>query len=83
MYRISGSFRLALGKCLSRGLHAQVSSGDRILGGTPVISGTRVPVYDVAASEAFISVLHTFRKLNSASTIPTLARLIASPPAPS
>jgi transposase len=35
------------------------------------------------AFEAFISVLHTFRKLNSASTIPILARLIASPPAPS
>lgn len=35
------------------------------------------------AFEAFISVLHTFRKLNSDSTIPTLARLIASPPAPS
>jgi transposase len=35
------------------------------------------------AFEAFISVLHTFRKLNSASTIPTLARLIASQPAPS
>jgi hypothetical protein len=35
------------------------------------------------AFEAFISVLHTFRKLNSASTIPILARLIASQPAPS
>lgn len=35
------------------------------------------------AFEAFISVLHTFRKLNPASTIPTLARLIASQPAPS
>jgi transposase len=35
------------------------------------------------AFEAFISVLHTFRKLNAASTIPTLARLIASQPAPS
>jgi hypothetical protein len=35
------------------------------------------------AFEAFISVLHTFRKLNSASTIPTLARLIAFQPAPS
>lgn len=30
----------------------QVSMDDRILGGTPVISGTRVPVYDVAASVA-------------------------------
>jgi uncharacterized protein (DUF433 family) len=30
----------------------QVSSDHRILGGTPVISGTRVPVYDVAASVA-------------------------------
>lgn len=28
----------------------QVSMDDRILGGTPTISGTRVPVYDVAAS---------------------------------
>jgi transposase len=35
------------------------------------------------AFEAFISVLHTFRKLNSASTIPALASLIASQPAPS
>jgi transposase len=35
------------------------------------------------AFEAFISLLHTFRKLNSASTIPTLARLIAFQPAPS
>ena len=35
------------------------------------------------AFEAFVSVLHTFRKRNSASTIPTLARLIASQPAPS
>ena len=31
---------------------AQVSVDDGILGGTPVISGTRVPVYDVAASVA-------------------------------
>jgi uncharacterized protein (DUF433 family) len=31
---------------------AQVSSDDQILSGTPVISGTRVPVYDVAASVA-------------------------------
>ena len=30
----------------------QVSSDDRILGGTLLISGTRVPVYDVAASVA-------------------------------
>ena len=30
----------------------QVSVDDRILGGTPVIDGTRVPVYDVAASFA-------------------------------
>jgi hypothetical protein len=35
------------------------------------------------AFEAFISVLNTFRKLNPASTIPTLARLIACQPAPS
>jgi transposase len=35
------------------------------------------------AFEAFISVLHTFRKLNSSSAIPILARLIASQPAPS
>jgi hypothetical protein len=35
------------------------------------------------AFEAFISVLHTLRKLNRASTIPTLARLIAFQPAPS
>jgi uncharacterized protein (DUF433 family) len=28
----------------------QVSRDDEILGGTPIISGTRVPVYDVAAS---------------------------------
>jgi transposase len=34
------------------------------------------------AFEAFISLLHTFRKLNSGSIIPTLARLIASSPAP-
>lgn len=31
---------------------AQVSTDDQILSGTPVISGTRVPVYDVAASVA-------------------------------
>jgi uncharacterized protein (DUF433 family) len=31
---------------------AQVSVDDQILAGTPVISGTRVPVYDVAASVA-------------------------------
>ena len=31
---------------------AQVSMDDEILGGTPVIRGTRVPVYDVAASVA-------------------------------
>jgi uncharacterized protein (DUF433 family) len=31
---------------------AQVSVDDEILGGTPVIKGTRVPVYDVAASVA-------------------------------
>jgi len=31
---------------------AQVSTDDRLLGGTPVIKGTRVPVYDVAASVA-------------------------------
>ncbi len=30
----------------------QVSMDDEILGGTPIISGTRVPVYDVAASVA-------------------------------
>ena len=35
------------------------------------------------AFEAFISVLHTLRKLNSAATIPTLAGLIAAKPAPS
>ncbi len=35
------------------------------------------------AFEAFISVLHTLRKLNRASAIPTLARLIAFQPAPS
>src|SRR5580704_15711714 len=31
---------------------AQVSMDDEILGGTPIIRGTRVPVYDVAASVA-------------------------------
>ncbi len=31
---------------------AQVSADDEILSGTPVIKGTRVPVYDVAASVA-------------------------------
>lgn len=31
---------------------AQVSADDEILNGTPVIKGTRVPVYDVAASVA-------------------------------
>jgi uncharacterized protein (DUF433 family) len=31
---------------------AQVSMDDGILGGTPTIKGTRVPVYDVAASVA-------------------------------
>jgi transposase len=35
------------------------------------------------AFEAFVSVLHTFRKLNPISTIPILAKLIASQPAPS
>ena len=35
------------------------------------------------AFEAFISVLHTLRKLNPALTIPTLAKLIAFQPAPS
>lgn len=38
-----------------RRLHAaraQVSIDDEILGGTPIIRGTRVPVYDVAASVA-------------------------------
>jgi transposase len=35
------------------------------------------------AFEAFISVLHTFRKLNPVLTIPALARLIAFQPAPS
>lgn len=31
---------------------AQVIVDDQILGGTPIIRGTRVPVYDVAASVA-------------------------------
>lgn len=31
---------------------AQVSTDDQILSGTPVIKGTRVPIYDVAASVA-------------------------------
>jgi len=31
---------------------AQVSMDDEILGGTPIVTGTRVPVYDVAASVA-------------------------------
>jgi uncharacterized protein (DUF433 family) len=31
---------------------AQVSVDDEILGGTPIIRGTRVPIYDVAASVA-------------------------------
>jgi transposase len=35
------------------------------------------------AFEAFISVLHTFRKINPVLTIPALARLIAFQPAPS
>jgi hypothetical protein len=35
------------------------------------------------AFEAFVSVLHTLRKLNLASAIPTLAKLIAFQPAPS
>ena len=30
----------------------QVTMDDQILGGTPIIRGTRVPVYDVAASVA-------------------------------
>lgn len=47
-------FRAGVDKRLQRlnAARAQVSTDDKILSGTPVIRGTRVPVYDVAASVA-------------------------------
>jgi uncharacterized protein (DUF433 family) len=47
---------------------AQVSVDDQILAGTPVINGTRVPIYDVAASVAagypMESILSSYPSLN-------------------
>jgi uncharacterized protein (DUF433 family) len=50
----SAPFWTSVDKRLQRlnAARAQVSVDDQILSGTPVISGTRVPVYDVAASVA-------------------------------
>ena len=47
-------FWTSVDKCLQRlnAARAQVSVDEEILGGTPTIRGTRVPIYDVAASVA-------------------------------